>query len=111
MYDVSLRLVRSYAEKLIGRCAAPEINTEVCPFSEVNTEMCLLSFLARKCVFLIQSLVRGTEVCLFAFCARKYVLSDTKVLSPWLESEDEARHCSHARPTASGEVRRCIARG
>ena len=27
-----------------------------------------------------------------------------------LESEDEARHCSNARPTASGEVRRCLPR-
>ena len=114
-------------------------DTESCPFAELETfaRSCVLDLvLTRSCVFLIQSRCRGgtqphidlmhyVAATIFTFtihsqrvvrlghCVSEPSVGSASVAvlgSKELESEDEARHCSNARRTASGEVRRCLPR-
>jgi len=103
---------------------------------ETFARSCVLDLvLTRSCVFLIQSRCRGgtqphtdlmhfVAATIFTFtihsqrvvrlghCVSEPSVGSASVVlgSKELESEDEARHCSNARRTASGEVRRCLPR-
>ena len=56
--------------------------------------------------------IHSQRVVRLGHCVSELSVGSASVVlgSKELESEDEARHCSNARPTASGEVWRCLPR-